>query len=187
MGHGRPQAICMQRLWSGNKANGGEISIHEVNSHDRNNDDRNKILQGTSSKPLFENHRYWPSILFRLVILLFLVAIFVSQILHIAGHHAFAGRQTFSGLGMHFLYQLMMTVMLVLFTFYLTRGEDKARDTMIPCINSMWYLIYTVVWYALAVVVIIFNALEMRRTSCGVYATYPPSAGADKALCDFYS
>ncbi|KAH8587510.1 hypothetical protein B0O99DRAFT_526663 [Bisporella sp. PMI_857] len=148
-------------------------------------DGRNETSKCTPIQSFFKSKVCWASMLFRFGILAVNAAVFVNQCFHITGHHTFGGTQSVSGLLIHFLYHIMTMVMLVLFTIYFMRG--KVQDTMIPCINSKWYLIYTVIWYALAVVVVVVNALEMRRTSCGVYTTYSPSSGLDGELCRFYS
>lgn len=168
-GDDHPQGIQMQSLSHGTEVDG---------------DNRDETPEDIPIQPVFKNQRYWASILLRFGILASVAAIFIGQCFHIIGH-PFGCRQSVSGLIMHFLYHIMSTVMLVLFTVYLTCG--KGQDTMIPCINSMWYLIYTVIWYAFAVAVITVNALEMRRTSCGVYSTFPPSSRLDEELCRFYS
>ena len=146
---------------------------------------RNKTSKCTPIQSLFKSRVYWASMLFRFGILAVNSAIFVNQCFHITGHHTFGGTQSVSGLLIHFLYHIMTTVMLGLFAYFYMRG--RVHDTMIPCINSKWYLIYTIVWYMLAVAVVVVNALEMRRTSCGVYTTYAPSSGLDEDLCRFYS
>jgi len=84
----------------------------------------------------------------------------------------------------HFMYTSFCLVLFILSLYWLI--ARKATSTLIPCINSTWYTVFTIIWYAFVAVCIVMNCIEMRRTRCGVYTTYPISYGLDNKLCNLY-
>jgi hypothetical protein len=129
------------------------------------------------------SQRHPRAVLFRLFYLLFLLAIIVAfGIGHILAQPDVP--DVASAIMVHFLYISLCLVMFVLSIYYFVRQQGET--TLIPCINSNWYTVFTILWYAWAVVCIIFNAVEMRRTACGVYTTFPISAGLDQQLCALF-
>jgi hypothetical protein len=60
---------------------------------------------------------------------------------------------------------------LVILLYYIVRGDSKS--TIIPCLTSIWYKIYTVLLFLGMLILIIFAAVETRKTWCGVWTTYP--------------
>lgn len=135
--------------------------------------------------PPFERQTHPKAIALRAVVVAMNMAIFVGQILHIPQGFTLGYWQSASGVGLHFLYHSLMGAIILLFPYYLYR--KRADDAAIACMNARWYTIWTIVWYLGAATVITINAVEMRRTFCGAYTTYLPSAGLDTQLCKFYT
>jgi hypothetical protein len=59
----------------------------------------------------------------------------------------------------------------------------SSTTTIIPCITSRWYKVYSCFLFMFAIVVIIVGALETRKTPCGKYTTWPSYQGNDAYLC----
>jgi magnesium-transporting ATPase (P-type) len=88
---------------------------------------------------------------------------------------------TASTLLINMLYVVFLTVTLVTTSAYTIRGQSNT--TVIPCINSIWYMCYTCLLFSCAFLLLILTALQTRKTSCGQYTTYPVDQGLDHFLC----
>jgi hypothetical protein len=128
------------------------------------------------------SQRYWGTFIYRLVILLALVGIvFGFGLGHLVSRRIFQEDFSASKLSIHFTYLFFSGTFFILAMWYFAR--EQATTTMIPCINSLWYTAFTVVWYSMVLATFIINAIEMRRTFCGVYTTSTPGEDMDKAMC----
>jgi hypothetical protein len=87
---------------------------------------------------------------------------------------------TASTLLINLFYTIFLFVTLVPATLYTARG--RCNTTIIPCISSTWYRIYTYFLFLFALLLLIVSALETRSTSCGD-TTYPAKLGLDHFLC----
>lgn len=150
--------------------------------------DTNAATAGISEKQQVHNlhsmrrTHFLPAIVLRIAAVLLFAGIFVAQCFHLVEGFVPDGSQNVSELMLHLLYHVTTTATLALLITYLVACRNHGRDILLPCINSTWYLGYTIVWYVMAIAIIIVSALEMRRTRCGVYTTKPPS-DQDEALC----
>jgi hypothetical protein len=68
----------------------------------------------------------------------------------------------------------------LIITAYILLGQTSS--TIIPCIHSAWYKVYTLLLMTLALTIIIIAAIETRLSRNGVVTTYPefdcsPSGG----------
>ena len=141
-------------------------------------DDRIAVQGGS-----MRSQKHMKAVFFRLFFLFFLLAIILAfGVGHILAQPDIP--DVASAIMVHFLYISLVLLMFVLSIYYFIRQQGDT--TLIPCINSTWYTVFTILWYAWALVCIIFNSLEMRRTSCGVYTTFPLSAGLDQQLCALF-
>jgi cytochrome b subunit of formate dehydrogenase len=127
--------------------------------------------------------RYWAAIFVRCVFLLAILGVILGFGL---GHLVDGSKITStefnaSMLSIHFVYLVLCAAMFLLGTYYFFRG--RGTETLIPCMNSVWYAAFTVFWYCLVIVAFVINALEMRRTACGVYTTSPRNSDLDAKLC----
>ncbi|KAK4234376.1 hypothetical protein C8A03DRAFT_37845 [Achaetomium macrosporum] len=142
--------------------------------------------EGPGPKPTpFERQTHPKAIVWRTAVMSLNFAIFVGQIYHIAHGFTFSRSNPASNVALHFLYHSLMGVMVILFPYFLYR--KRADDVAITCMNSTWYVGWTVVWYLGAATVIAINAVEMPRTHCGAYTTYLPAAEMDERLCRYFT
>jgi hypothetical protein len=88
---------------------------------------------------------------------------------------------TTSTLLVNIFYLMFLFVTLITAVIYTLRGETDT--TIIPCINSPLYAVYTWFLFIFAWAIVIIAALETRETSCGQWTTYPEAAGFDHWLC----
>jgi hypothetical protein len=124
--------------------------------------------------------KYWLVILLRAVFLIPTMALLVLAVYYFKPNpRVTAG--TASTLLMNILYVIFLAVTFVTTAAYTIRGESNT--TVIPCINSTWYMFYTYLLFSCAFVLLILTALQTRKTSCGQYTTYPPELGLDHFLC----
>jgi hypothetical protein len=88
---------------------------------------------------------------------------------------------TASTLLVNLLYVVFLFPTFTMALIYTVRGETGT--TIIPCINSLWYRVYTYVLFGFAGVVLVVTAVETREAACGQFTTYPEKLGFDKDLC----
>jgi hypothetical protein len=87
---------------------------------------------------------------------------------------------TASTLTINLFYTIFLFVTLVTAILYTVRGQSNT--TIIPCISSTWYRIYTYFLFLFALWLLIASALETRITPCGE-TTYPAKLGLDHFMC----
>jgi hypothetical protein len=68
-----------------------------------------------------------------------------------------------------FLFFLLATSCIV--CFYFLRGNSTL--SIIPCLRSNWYRLYTAVLFLGMLLLIVFGAIETRQQWCGQWTTYP--------------
>lgn len=68
-------------------------------------------------------------------------------------------------------YALLLLVSSVTILFYWFRDRSLTPSTVIPCVSTIWYKIYTGLLIAIFVMLIIVASLETRRLPCGSYTT----------------
>jgi hypothetical protein len=66
-------------------------------------------------------------------------------------------------------YLAFLTISTCLYAFYFVRG--RTTTTIIPCISSWWYKIYTILLMAMIVVMITISSLETARGPDGIYGS----------------
>jgi len=76
----------------------------------------------------------------------------------------------------------LMSATICIFTLYFFIHTNTSSTTVIPCLTSLWYKIYTVLLFSLMLALFIVSALETRRSPCGQLTTIPKYM--DSALCD---
>jgi hypothetical protein len=78
-------------------------------------------------------------------------------------------------------YLLLMTISSLTYSWYFLRGWTGT--TIIPCISTTWYKIYSVLLMVYLVLLLVLSGMETRKTPCGIYTTWAASTGVDFALC----
>lgn len=70
-------------------------------------------------------------------------------------------------------YIFFLSASTIIYVVYFVRGQTTT--TIIPCISSVWYQLYTGVLLALMLFLVIISSIETRMNSCGYYSTWPSS------------
>lgn len=78
------------------------------------------------------------------------------------------------------LYQFLLGTASLIYLGYLLHSKS-AQSTIIPCINSTWYKVYSVFLYLFMMVAFIISAIETRKNVCGIYTAWDCSE--DGNLC----
>jgi hypothetical protein len=134
--------------------------------------------------PHFHPQSSWRGILVR--------ALFSGFSLFVLGAHSFTFKRACRGstptslavfASLLFYLILLITSFVTVFFYILT---TKVNTTVIPCIQSTWYKVYSSGIFLLAIALIVISGLETRRTECGLYTTFPIDLERDKALCQSY-
>lgn len=109
----------------------------------------------------------WISCAFRTFYLLlcfgFWVISFLTTILPMPGKDAYS----FTSFVVGIFYFVFLSVSNLTYVFYFIRG--KTTTTIIPCISSLWYKVYTILLMASILVLIIISAIETQRGPDGQY------------------
>ena len=78
---------------------------------------------------------------------------------------------------LYYMFWLACTVAILVFYFF--RGE--VNSTIIPCISSAWYKVYTIILTLATVILIVVVAIETQQLPCGKTPTWPLGRGPDIA------
>jgi len=126
-----------------------------------------------SREEMFYSSNSWRGILIRIVFLIPLIG-------SVALTTAYIG-QSQPGYGLFFTgtylvlisFYLVLTVGVILtFSVYFWTGNTSS--TVLPCMGTMWYKIYTGFLILLIVTAIVVAGLETRKSKCGIYTTMRP-------------
>lgn len=110
----------------------------------------------------------WSSRLFRIFFLLLLGGVWTITLLitvPVFGDLYFTTTTFLLGL----FYFMFITVSLVLYTFYFLRGQTTT--TVLPCISSTWYRLYTVLLMGLMVTLTVVASIETNKSPTGMYTS----------------
>lgn len=117
------------------------------------------------------------------VLLLFLLGLLVFCILNIAPWGEGSNTHLlFPSLLTSIYFSFLLTTTIVLSAYFFL---GRTATTIIPCIASMWYKIYTCVLLTVTLALVVIAALETRKSPCGLYTTLPESF--DMGLCAGYN
>ncbi|KAI1377553.1 hypothetical protein F4677DRAFT_414790 [Hypoxylon crocopeplum] len=119
----------------------------------------------------FQTTSFWPSILFRVVFLLLTFGMWIICPLFIFR----AGVYTVTDLAIVIFFFSFLTVTWITFLYYFAYG--RTTTTVIPCISSVWYKIYTALVILSTLVLITIASIETRRAPCGRYTSGQGSQG----------
>jgi hypothetical protein len=67
------------------------------------------------------------------------------------------------------VYAFLALSSVAIFSYY--SFKHNTSTTIIPCIQSLWYKVYTVVLFAMMLVLLILAAIETHKEPCGSYST----------------
>jgi hypothetical protein len=127
----------------------------------------------TSLEEMFYPSNCWRSMLIRAIFLTPLIGSMALSTAYIGQSQPGYGN-FFTGTHLVLiLFYLVVTVgAVVIFLIYFWKGNTG--NTVLPCIEEMWYKIYTGTLIFLAVVAVVISGLETRKTKCGTYTTMRP-------------
>lgn len=115
---------------------------------------------------------YLPSVLFRCAYMLFLLLTWVLAILRgtpmLTDSSGVWVRSTTTALSGSF-YFFFTSCTCVLFAVYFWRGAT--RSTIIPCVGTLWYKIYTVIVFLCMFAMLVVACCETSRLPCGQYTS----------------
>ena len=86
-----------------------------------------------------------------------------------------------SRLTVNVMYFVITSVAIFIYCTYILTG--RTHTTIIPCIHSTWYKIFTIILMAIALVALISNFLETRQLRNGIYDTRPEFYCANLPIC----
>ncbi|KAL4893622.1 hypothetical protein BDV59DRAFT_207713 [Aspergillus ambiguus] len=115
------------------------------------------------------------------LILLGLLGLCVSYITPIRGAMTLILDGTSALILVAVVYIFMSGMSVILFTIYLIRGGLKTT-TVIPCIRTWWYRLYTLVLIAAALALLVLSGYYTRRAPCGQLTMFP--ALYDNQVCN---
>jgi hypothetical protein len=131
-----------------------------------------------TTRPIY-SQKNWPVILVKILFLSTLTVLFILSIYYFKPNPRITSG-TASTLSINLFYTIFLFVTLVTTALYTARG--RCNTTIIPCISSTWYRVYTYLLFLFALWLLIVSALETRTTPCGE-TTYPVKLGFDHFLC----
>ncbi|KAH7385943.1 hypothetical protein BKA66DRAFT_440598 [Pyrenochaeta sp. MPI-SDFR-AT-0127] len=112
----------------------------------------------------------WPSRIFRTCYLLLVGSVWAMASLYfIPGIFTTYAIYTTTSFLVSLFYFIYLTISVILYTFYCFRGQTTS--TIIPCISSIWYRVYTLLVMCVMFVLIIIASIETNRTPLGDYTS----------------
>jgi hypothetical protein len=118
----------------------------------------------------FRNPKGWASIAFRIAYILVLLALLclaLSFIVPPSSDYVIIYTMTTFVVVLFFITILGFSVII----FIWLMGFKRDTSTVIPCISSIWYKLYTVALIVFGIVVIAIACIETRKTPCGKFTS----------------
>lgn len=88
---------------------------------------------------------------------------------------------TASQLGQRFLYMILIFGTLFIHAVYVMQGKNTT--TVIPCVQSAWYKVFTIMMFMGMLGCLVVDALETKMTACGKSTTYPAFYKRESNVC----
>ncbi|KAF2868089.1 hypothetical protein BDV95DRAFT_678972 [Massariosphaeria phaeospora] len=122
----------------------------------------------------FKSTSYWPSRIFRIFYLLFLLGVWGLALVFVTSIRDVQGLivATTTVYLVALLHLIFLSVSIVLYTYYFYRGSTTT--TLLPCISSNWYRLYTIFIMSFTVVLIIIASVETNKDPAGRYTSAAP-------------
>jgi hypothetical protein len=151
------------------------------------------VAQSTSSKGLLDPADYtsetrfhpinsWRGWLFRIIFLILLLLLWAMCLIYMIPPGEDEVYQAPTHLLGQILYILILSATFIIYAYYFI--WERSATTIIPCIVSTWYQIYTCILILMMLVLIVIAAVETRKTMCGTYTIWPAGlTGNDAWTC----
>lgn len=132
----------------------------------------------TASKDRFYHPHGWRGVFVRSVYLAMATGLLAISL--IIAFPPGAGGQFFTATGLvtNLFYITFLAVTVIAAFYYMIRAPPT---TVIPCIHSTWYKIYTSFLFACMLAMLVLASMETRKTPCGKSTTLP--ARFDQQVC----
>ncbi|KAH8898448.1 hypothetical protein GQ53DRAFT_417689 [Thozetella sp. PMI_491] len=124
----------------------------------------------------FRPTTFWFSMLFRFLYLLPIFGLWAMAVMFLL----VAGYLSATDFLVLLFFLVLLGVTAIIFVYYFARG--RTTTTIIPCISSLWYKVYSGIIFALTTAVIIVACIETRKTPCGKY-TSGSDSDSDTLAC----
>jgi hypothetical protein len=148
-----------------------------ANSRDSLDHTQDAVVELSQFRPT----SFWLSRIFRVCYMLPLFCLFVFTFLFITPFRGkYSATLTAFLVGLFFF--AFFAISIVIFLYYFVRGYTTT--TIIPCIASTWYKVYTLLLFFLMGALMVIAALETRKTPCGRYTSLSGTYGDLKACWD---
>ena len=142
-------------------------------------------LQSQSSSRLLsdlENTATWGSRIFRALVWSIVFLFWTMCLFNFGIGRGYASLNwTTSLLLANLYYMFWLTCTAIIFACYFVRGHTNS--TIIPCISSVWYKIYSAILTLATVILIIIVAIETQKLPCGRTTTWPLPRANIKTFC----
>ena len=126
-----------------------------------------------SPEEMFHPSNSWRGILIRMIFLIPLIGSVALSTASIAQSQPGYGL-LFTGTHLTliaFYLALTLGVILIISIYFWT---GNTSNTVLPCIETTWYKIYTGVLILLMITAMVVSGLETRKSKCGIYTTMRP-------------
>jgi hypothetical protein len=148
------------------------------------------VAQTTSSKGLLDPVDYaseirfhpinsWRGWLFRIIFLIFILLLWVMCLMYMIPGGEGVQYIVPALLLVQILYMIFLSATFIIYAYYFI--WERSATTIIPCIVSTWYQIYTCILILMMLILIVVAAVETRKTMCGTYTTWPAELTGDDA------
>ena len=142
-------------------------------SYDQAKYERGAQIQNRAGSEVLSDLKYtdtWPSRVFRLFIFVSLLLAFIMRLFNLGLWRGYTSyRLTVTLLLANLYYMFWLAGTAFIFAFYFLRG--RIDSTIIPCILSAWYKIYSAFLTLATVVLVVRIAPETQQLPCGRFST----------------
>jgi hypothetical protein len=115
----------------------------------------------------------WKSRFFRLVFILVLGGVWAIAVLSVNPLGSPGGvRFTTTSFMLGLFYLIFTTMSFILYAYYFARCQTTT--TVLPCLATTWYKVYTLLIMGLMVALIIVASIETNKSDTGTYTSGPP-------------
>ena len=126
-----------------------------------------------SPEEMFHPSNSWRGILIRMIFLIPLIgSVALSTASIVQSQPGYGLFFTGTHLALVAFYLILILGVILIVSVYFWTGNTS--NTVLPCIETIWYKIYTGVLIVLMIAAIVVSGLETRKSKCGIYTTMRP-------------
>jgi hypothetical protein len=121
----------------------------------------------------------WRGWLFRIIFLILILLLWAMCLTYMTPYIGRDVYQVPTQLLVLILYMVFLSATFIIYAYYFI--WERSETTVIPCIVSTWYQIYTCILILTMLVLIVVAAVTTRKTMCGTYTTWPAEVTGNDA------